>query len=336
MLFKFPQTIKLTPVRALPAGTRPEVRAAFEDALTIPPRENGSDFSQRLKRDVASMTGNDGFEAVDILCSTYRRNRYRNHSGMLVTGFIYTDLEGRGTAANRATYIKSLEEWARRSPSSVTARMVLGNQYILWAWDARGTGYANTVGAQAFQLMDERLRKARQTLLAATRLPEPDPYVWAELVTVGMGLNEDRKTVRGYVSQAHKIAPYTSTKASFNYLYYLAPRWHGKPGDTYRFIEEEVARTKAVMGESMYALLVDRLLNDDRKPDLKRVLQGFEDFMARNPYSDYYAKTYLQVAAGAEDKPRLKRIVQRLLDGTYKTYPSEKHKAELRAFLKQG
>jgi Domain of unknown function (DUF4034) len=71
-----------------------------------------------------------------------------------------------------------LEQWVSACPESAVAHCVLGAHAVLWAWEARGSGWASTVGEDGFHVMFERLRRAefllqRSSALAKHAYPTP-------------------------------------------------------------------------------------------------------------------------------------------------------------------
>jgi len=68
---------------------------------------------------------------------------------------VYKCLGDRGEA------LKKLDPILKQSlPNSSLAETIKGKILIDYAWDARGTGYANTVSAEAWALMRDRLSDA--------------------------------------------------------------------------------------------------------------------------------------------------------------------------------
>jgi tetratricopeptide (TPR) repeat protein len=65
-----------------------------------------------------------------------------------------------------------LEEWVGARPESVAARLTLAERELARAWEARGTGFAHTVSAEARRTMRARLERA---LALAGEVADRDP-----------------------------------------------------------------------------------------------------------------------------------------------------------------
>ena len=53
-----------------------------------------------------------------------------------------------------------LNKWLTAKPTSMVVKIAMPDLYYYYAWQARGTGYANTVTPEAWQLFSERLKQA--------------------------------------------------------------------------------------------------------------------------------------------------------------------------------
>jgi len=111
-------------------------------------------------------------------------------------------------------------------PGRVEPLLLTGRFYIDYAWDARGDGWANEVSDESAKLFKERLLLARTALQKAYDLDPTDARAATMMITVCMGLSEDRPTADLWYQRAMKADPdcYDATQAM---LLYLDPRWHG-------------------------------------------------------------------------------------------------------------
>jgi len=95
-----------------------------------------------------------------------------------------------------------------------------------YAWDARGSGWANSVTQEGWKLFNERLTQARAEL---ERVRDGYPLSWQArkcLIPVAMGLNLPRQYAMDQFEAAVAICP-TDFEAYGAMMYYLEPRWHG-------------------------------------------------------------------------------------------------------------
>jgi len=57
-------------------------------------------------------------------------------------------------------HVKALANWLKASPHSTAAHIALAEGYSDYAWNARGTGYADTVTDRGWKEFYERLARA--------------------------------------------------------------------------------------------------------------------------------------------------------------------------------
>lgn len=129
------------------------------------------------------------------------------------------------------------EDWVKAMPDSHFANAFLGSSYIAYAWQARGTGYSNTVVEEGRNLFYSRLEKARKYLEKAGGLDESDPIVFAGLITVSRGLSLDRSSMENYFQKAIKADPSEFRSYELK-LTYLMPKWHGSAKEMFEFARE--------------------------------------------------------------------------------------------------
>ncbi len=83
-----------------------------------------------------------------------------------------------------------LDEWLQDRRDSAIPWLIRGAHGLVWAWEARGGGMAETVTEDGFNAFFERLRQAQDDLLRASRLDEADPTPWVYLLIAIRGLEE--------------------------------------------------------------------------------------------------------------------------------------------------
>jgi hypothetical protein len=94
------------------------------------------------------------------------------------------------------------------------------------AWAARGYGFADTVGPDAWRLFKERLDAAHRELEEAWRRDPTDARVCDQMIVVHMGLGTPREEMEAWFARAMETDP-DDAEACARKLYYLYPRWHG-------------------------------------------------------------------------------------------------------------
>jgi hypothetical protein len=147
---------------------------------------------------------------------------------------------------------QTLEAWKAHSPKSVTARIALAEFLTGYAWEARGSGWGNTVSADAWKLFRKRLEDAWTELDAAGDFPEKDPHWYSVALTVALGqqwsgFEAEQMFNRAVAFQPEYVA-YYNQRAKF-----LMPRWYGKEGDWEAFAAAVAAKPG---GAELYARIV--------------------------------------------------------------------------------
>jgi len=75
---------------------------------------------------------------------------------------------------NRDIFCHMLDTWARNEPNNPDCSLIRGSCYILWAWDAHGSGYSDTVDANAWPTFHARIDQAKEELLHTSKLDPSD------------------------------------------------------------------------------------------------------------------------------------------------------------------
>lgn len=78
----------------------------------------------------------------------------------------------------------AMRAWREACPEDANAYLLEGVGCIYWAWDARGSGFADTVSEEAAQVFMQRLAVADRLLEAACALAPRDPLPLAERLVI--------------------------------------------------------------------------------------------------------------------------------------------------------
>jgi hypothetical protein len=97
---------------------------------------------------------------------------------------------------------------------------------VTFAWDARGSGYANTITPEGARLMRERLAKAAAALEEAWKLDNSNKYAATEMISCELGQGQGKDRMELWFNRAIAVDP-LYYNAYANKLYYLEPKWYG-------------------------------------------------------------------------------------------------------------
>jgi hypothetical protein len=210
------------------------------------------------------------------------------------------------------------QAWMGAKPQSITARVAYGAFLINYAWQARGSGYANEVTKEGWRLFGERLSSAGKVLIEARSLAEKDPCLWYYALTVarGQGWSPDQFKAVLDEGRAHepKFWGYDTARA-----YSLLPRWHGEPGDWEAFAEESAARPDG-LGAEVYARIVISLRDyhghvfRESKASWPKTKEGLQVLLEKYPESLWLLSEATMLATMAEDREMAKRLFERIGD----------------------
>lgn len=142
---------------------------------------------------------------------------------------------------HRAAFVDGVEnwvdEWVEAEPRSSLPLLVKGAGAIHWAWQARGSGRASTVGSEAFKVFFRRLKIAESCLEEVTERDRDGAAGWAFRVILGrarqLGIDETRRRFE----EVRKRHPW-HVEAHEHMLQQLCPKWGGSHEQMHRFALE--------------------------------------------------------------------------------------------------
>jgi hypothetical protein len=205
--------------------------------------------------------------------------------------------------------LKTIQAWQQARPDSKAAPYAEAIYWRSYAWKARGSGYANTVAKEGWELFRERLDKAKDILtrLHASGAQCAAPYALTLSVLTDTGASETElaavfeRGVREY-PEYHDIY--------FAMARHYEPKWGGSVEQYEHFARTTANRTKDFEGMGMYARLywlVDTrkdipFANDSAQaPYWSALHAGYEDLMRLYPSSMHNLGKYAGVACRSTD-----------------------------------
>ncbi|HMI93341.1 MAG TPA: hypothetical protein VK509_18345 [Polyangiales bacterium] len=151
----------------------------------------------------------------------------RQLSARLISGRGNWDERGRLIEAIAPRLHRStLDAWCSNEASSQLPFLLRGAQGIAWAWEARGSGQADEVSAQAFALFQQRLKLAETDLQRAAALDPKDPTPWALLIWIARGLEQSINHTGDLYREACERDAQNAI-AHRHMLTMLSAKWHG-------------------------------------------------------------------------------------------------------------
>ncbi len=217
----------------------------------------------------------------------------------------------------RPDFRVALEKWAAEYPDSCTPRIALVMTHRDYAWDARGIGWASEVTPEGRKGFKEHLNTAEKWCVEAEAKPDKDPYLYAAWIGVALGQGVSKATLTSLMDKGLAIDPACFSLYS-SYCQTLWPRWGGSRAEIRDFFNMVHDRTKATMGEKMYAFVVDgefcpgAVYGDSG--DWDRIKAGFDQILQEFPQSWYYQNRYCLLACVFNDKEKARELFDKIGD----------------------
>jgi Domain of unknown function (DUF4034) len=231
---------------------------------------------------IANLLVQERFDDLDCIAHQARISKTRLPGGTWKLVAIYNALEapiGHATEQDWKEHLIPLEHWVAAKPDSITARVALANTYVSYAWDARGSGYSDTVTINGWDLFNQRLQKATDILGEASSLQEkcPEWYLIMQHIAQGQGwdLEQENALFQKAIAFEPEYYSYYRVQAVL-----LLPKWFGEAGDAAAFASKVADQIGGKKGDILYFQIAAKLACSCDDPQLKgmsweRIQKGF-------------------------------------------------------------
>lgn len=242
------------------AAKAPEGHQTPEQATHLPPgiRITGSmTFAEGIMQSMHELLAQEKFETIDMIADRARSTKERFDGGIWKIHVIYAGLYQPtvGTQkpgdADWKQLLDRLNRWVAQRPNSITARVALASAYYYYAWEARGSGYADTVSDDGWALFHERLELAGKTLAEAFSLPAKCPEWYWRMQYLVRDMGGSKEVQEAAFEKAIAFEP--------DYPYYyraqaesLQEKWGGEKGDLAAFADKIADRIGGEKGDMIY------------------------------------------------------------------------------------
>jgi len=269
---------------------------------------------------IAQLLKQGEFAQLDCLADAARAGKTRFSGGAWKLRNIYTGLDeprpGHPTQEDWSRHFELMQQWQKQNPHSITARIALAESYVSWGWDARGTGYSESVSDSGWKLMADRVAKAKAALDANSDLAGKCPDWYIAMQLVAQAQSWDLARARALYERAVAFEP------AYQYYYrifaeYLQPKWEGQEGAAARFAEEAANKVGGEAGDILYYWIADTIVCACQDPEFShfswtRAQKGFAAMENKYGPSMVFVNSYALMAAKSDDMiaadPAFKRI----------------------------
>jgi hypothetical protein len=145
-----------------------------------------------------------GYDKLDALAAKYRSSKECYADGTWKLWFVYDALTPSVQASNAEweNRFTEITNWMLAKPDSIAAQVALANNWVAYAWKARGSGETNTVSREGWQLFGQRLIKALGVLKTAKYVKEKCPAYYSVLMRAALGLQAKRPQFTAIFNEA--------------------------------------------------------------------------------------------------------------------------------------
>lgn len=237
----------------------------------------GTNDMARYEAQVSGLLEADNFDALEKMANDARASKARFPGGIwkLFAFYVGINLKFQNVAVHDLLWeaqLKKIEQWSKKKPKSITARVALALTHLEWGQQIRGQGYADSIEPAAMARYQEQVRTAHKVLDDAAKLSEKCPEWFAAMQQVA--LNEGWDKVRAEKLLASAVAQEPEYYHVYRYhANYLRPQWYGEEGE----VEAWADTVRTTVGGSYGAFLyfeIASLLNcgcQMTEPYLKRM-----------------------------------------------------------------
>jgi hypothetical protein len=177
------------------------------------------------------------------------------------------------------------DEWVAARPDSAIPLLFRGSHGTHWAWQARGSGWANTVKQDAWAVFHSRLVAADEDLTRAAALDPQDPCPWEVSLPVVRGLSLGQVEGRRRFDEAHRRDPW-NLFACVDMIQLTAKKWGGSHETMFEFARSVSAQ--APEGSSVHRVIP--LAHIEKWLDLRNAPLGNQGyFLQAEVRSEIYA-----------------------------------------------
>jgi hypothetical protein len=172
------------------------------------------------------------FELIERAAGEARTSKEKLPGGVWKLQLIYAGLDqpySPHSDSEWKQHLALLEQWTAAKPNSITAKVALASCENHFAWNARGTGYANAVSDENAELFEERLKETEKILWSVNG-EKTCPVWYSVMQQVALAEGWDRESYESLFADSIALEP-TFYDFYRQKLIYLLPQWHGAPGE---------------------------------------------------------------------------------------------------------
>ncbi len=261
------------------------------------------------------------FESINKIDDQFRNSQSRLPDGRWNLTFIYSNfgnVSARGAEVEWKYKIKLVDQWISKTPDHAAPYLAKAKILISYAWDARGSGWANGVTTSQWRLFFSRMAEARKVLEDSSAITANHPYWFLKMEVIAKAQNWSENDFNQLYDLATDLYP-TYYFIHFRAADYFLPRWHGSDQKLKEFVNNAVSKSRHKEGLTLYtriywsqlwALKDNTFANGYAEWSLMK--QGFEDIMQDYPTSIWNLNAYAYYACMAKDWETTNKLIEEI------------------------
>lgn len=225
------------------------------------------------------------------------------------------------TDADWDEHFASLKRWIASRPDSITARVALAESYEQFGWRARGSRYADSVSENGWQLFNDRVQRALDTLNDPFFDKHKDPEWFLERLSIAKVQGAEIPEQKAIFDKAVAFEP------GYQYFYrlqaeMLLPKWFGNGTDAAEFAKLAADRIGGGNGDYIYYQIGAYIwCHCDNKTDYDtmdwaRIKRGFRVEEEMFGLSNFELNRMARMAATGDD-PQLADVLLTRINGQW-------------------
>ncbi len=314
---------------ALALALPPASAAAVAPGAASAPAKSALDVTEltdgEALRNAASLATHWGdFAAAEALYLRVRQAPRRTTTGQPESTPLREGLD-QGLKPNAGLRVRQAEHavamtalWVQQHPRSPLAHWLHVQALMNLGWAYRGSGYANTVAPQAWELFRGALNRAVAHATQHADVLLSDGIGLYGVLVLGRGAGWEPQRLQAIYEQGAERFP-EDDSLHFAQLTNLLPKWGGSARAVDQHIESVVKRTQATHGLALYARLYtaaadgqfEHALFSDSLARWSRMDLGFADLTARYPHPSHF-NAWAWMACQAQDRKRLLDVLEKV------------------------
>ena len=274
--------------------------------------------AQRVGDQYSALLFSREFDRLDADMDAAKARNLKSSDGQPILQFMHSGVAGCScinyTDELWMLHKQRLDEWGKRKPQSLNARLALAGYPLAYGWFRRTGGYASQVSEEGWAQFRKGVQDTGSALMALDAEAKADPRWFVEMMGLALASGWPREDFETLLEQA--TAKYPEYYAFyFTAAEFYSRRWYGNREQQNELIERAAARG----GDVLYARLKWSTASDGLfvppldRTDWNRMRDGFDEIMKAYP-DPWNLNHFARFACQAGDGPTTRQLINLIGD----------------------